>query len=81
MFGSTELTPLKGRFEIIAQSGERYPVDFDEAWQWIGYARKEDAVNLLLGNFYEDLDYVCFALNRSKQIQKNKITSKRGGHN
>jgi len=45
--GITDLAPLKGRFEIIAQSGERYPVDFDEAWQWIGYARMEEAKDRL----------------------------------
>ena len=58
MFGSTELAPLKGRFEIIAQSGERYPVDFDEVWQWVGYAKKQNAVELLKTNFEEQLDFL-----------------------
>jgi len=79
--GITDLAPLKGRFEIIVQSGERYPVYFDEAWQWIGYSLKENALRVLLANFDENLDYVCSSKKRSKQMQKNETTSQRGGHN
>lgn len=39
--------------ELAAQSGEAYPVDFDQAWQWIGYARKDAALRALKASFQE----------------------------
>ena len=50
-----ELAPLKQRFEMIVQSNEAYPVDFDEAWQWIGYTLKANALRVLLDNFEAEL--------------------------
>lgn len=43
--------------ELAAQSGEAYPVDFDQAWQWIGYARKDYAVDALRRSFVEGRDF------------------------
>jgi hypothetical protein len=38
-----ELIPF-AQLEIIAQSSEAFPVDFDLAWQWIGYSTKGNAL-------------------------------------
>jgi phage anti-repressor protein len=45
------------QFGQIARSTEQYPVDFDQAWQWIGYSRKGDALNVLKANFEEGADF------------------------
>lgn len=43
--------------ELAAQSGEAYPVDFDQAWQWIGYSRKDHAKTALLSSFADGVDF------------------------
>ncbi|MEG4070974.1 P63C domain-containing protein [Microcoleus sp. Pol11C2] len=43
-------------FEII-QSNEAFPVNFDDAWMWIGYATKQAAKKKLTRNFEKGLDY------------------------
>jgi len=58
MSENINLTPLKQRFEGIAQSAEQYPVDFDDAWQWIGYSTKQKGLNMLTANFEEGLDFL-----------------------
>lgn len=45
------------QIEAIAKSTESFPVNFDEAWVWIGYSRKDAAKRVLVNNFKEGLDY------------------------
>jgi phage anti-repressor protein len=59
-----ELIPLN-RLEIIAQSIDPYPVDFDEAWQWVEYSNKANALRTLQDNFEEGPDYSSKKRNRS----------------
>lgn len=50
-----DLTP-----EIVfsfIQSDEKFPINFDDAWQWIGYSRKGAAKSALESNFIKDLDF------------------------
>ena len=35
----------------LLESTEEYPVDFDEAWQWLGYSTKQKAKSKLEENF------------------------------
>lgn len=42
----------------LLNSDNEFPVDFDDAWQWVGYTRKENALNKLSNNFDIDLDYI-----------------------
>jgi phage anti-repressor protein len=51
-----ELIPF-AQLEIIAQSAEAFPVDFDLAWQWVGYSRKDVALETLKKNFAADLEF------------------------
>ena len=44
-------------FEQIAQSTDAYPVDFDLAWDWIGYSRKDVAKRKLESDFVEGVDF------------------------
>jgi hypothetical protein len=34
------ITTLDTAFQGIAQSQEMFPVDFEQAWKWIGYSTK-----------------------------------------
>jgi len=36
---------------------EPYPVDFDDAWQWVGYNQKGDALEMLKRNFQDGEDF------------------------
>ena len=47
MIRITDLTP-EIVFSLI-QSDEKFPVDFEDAWQWIGYGRKDSAKIALVG--------------------------------
>lgn len=39
-------------------SGKEYPVDFEKAWQWLGYSSKQAAKKKLTRNFGEGEDYL-----------------------
>jgi phage anti-repressor protein len=39
-------------------SVEKFPVDFELAWQWLGYTRKDSAKKKLARNFVENEDYM-----------------------
>lgn len=41
----------------LYESTEEFPVDLEEAYLWLGYARKDSAKRKLVNNFIEDLDY------------------------
>jgi hypothetical protein len=45
------------QFGQIARSAEQYPVGFDQVWQWIGYSRKDHALESLKANFEEGMDF------------------------
>jgi phage anti-repressor protein len=70
-----ELTP-EVVFTLI-QSQSEFPIDFDDAWQWIGYTRKDTAKDLLTnGSFHVDIDYKIFTPEQTGTKKKG-----RGGHN
>lgn len=61
----------------LIQSEKDFPVDFDDAWHWIGYTRKDTAKDLLTnGSFCVDIDYKIFAPDQTGAKKKG-----RGGHN
>lgn len=41
----------------IYNSSDAFPVDFNFAWQWLGYSTKQKAKDFLLKNFEIELDY------------------------
>lgn len=41
--------------------GENFPIDFDDAWVWLTYGRKDNALRVLKAQFIEERDYVCVA--------------------
>ena len=47
----------------LLDSKEAFPVDFDSAWKWLGYTRKETALkNLLSDQFDEGIDFTASPL-------------------
>lgn len=50
---------------VLYESDEQYPVDFELAWQWLGYTRKDSAKKKLVKNFVEGEDYTLRRLAES----------------
>ena len=45
--------------QSLYDSNDRFPVDFDDAWKWLGYGRKNNALaKLIADGFEEDIDYI-----------------------
>ncbi len=42
----------------LVRSERPFPVDFNDAWQWIGYSTKQKAKNKLLGHFEQGVDFL-----------------------
>ena len=40
-----------------SQETEQFPINFDDAWQWLEYSRKDHAKGFLTANFAETLDF------------------------
>lgn len=41
----------------LIESAEEFPIDFEKAWVWLGYTRKDSAKEKLTRNFDKNLDY------------------------
>ena len=54
------------KLPAIVKSAEPYPVDFDEAWQWVGYSTKQKGLESLEKNFEKGVD---FNLNQEVKVQ------------
>lgn len=53
---------MNEELELIASSSDPFPVDFDRAWQWIGYSRKDHAKAAMEKNFAAGTDYQSRAI-------------------
>ena len=56
----------------FVDSDEQFSVDFELAWEWLGYSTKQKAKNKLLNNFEQNVDYT---LNQTVKCHE----SSRGG--
>ena len=63
---------ISDKLELIAKDGEGFCIDFDDAWGWVGYARKDHGKRALENNFKEGLDY--HLLNSGELKADKKIT-------
>lgn len=69
-----ELTP-ESVFSLL-QSKDKFPVDFDDAWKWIGYSRKDNAKQSFENaGFLEEMDFRFF-LNIQEKSGKGRPTDK-----
>ena len=48
---------LDEAFELILGDTSDFPINFDKAWQWMGFSRKDVAKRALVKNFLKDVDY------------------------
>jgi phage anti-repressor protein len=73
-----DLTP-EVVFSLI-RSGEEFPVDFDDAWRWIGYSRKNNAKAAFENaGFLGEIDFQILLINqqksgRGRRPEKIKLT-------
>jgi phage anti-repressor protein len=51
----------------LYESTEIFPVDLDDAWQWLGYAKKQNAKDKLTRNFEDNLDFRITQMRETKQ--------------
>jgi anti-repressor protein len=58
----------------LLESSDPCPIDFDDAWKWIGYSTKQKARNKLTNNFEQEIDYTFLLNQMGKQ-------NGRGGYN
>jgi anti-repressor protein len=42
----------------IVESEQQFPINFDLAWQWLGYSSKQKCKAKLENNFEKELDYL-----------------------
>lgn len=49
----------------LVQSDKQFPVDFDNAYQWIGYSTKQMAQKKLVNNFEPEIDFLIKGLKSS----------------
>jgi phage anti-repressor protein len=53
----TDLTFSLETAQELFESGEEFPVNFNFAWQWLGYSTKGNAKKLLDKNFEKEVDF------------------------
>lgn len=53
----TDLNFSIANAQELLNSDDSFPVDFEIAWQWLGYSRKDAAKDKLLNNFDLDVDF------------------------
>lgn len=53
----SNLSITKDLVQDFINSGDRFPVNFDDAWQWLGYSTKQAAKKKLSRNFDVNVDY------------------------
>jgi phage anti-repressor protein len=58
-----EIKALTVQFYEAIHCEDGFGVDFDEAWDWVGYSTKGNAKRILEQNFTQDADYQIFIIN------------------
>ena len=68
---ATSIVPFsRDLAQQLIDGGESFPVDFDLAWQWLGYSRKDHAVRKLK-HFREGRDFLKLGeISATKPIQR-----------
>lgn len=67
---NTSIAQNDGGFNLelarqLWNSGEQFPVDFNQAWRWLGYSTKQKGFLKLTKNFDEGLDFLTKRLKTS----------------
>lgn len=62
----------KDLVQSLVNSENQFPVDFDDAWQWLGYSTKQKAKNKLVDSFECGQDYTL-------NLKVKRVEGNRGG--
>jgi anti-repressor protein len=65
---STLTVTIQSQIKATIESDKEFQVNFDDAWQWLEYSRKDNAKHTLVKNFEENIDYIVFL-----NIQENPL--------
>ncbi len=64
----------------LSTSDEMFPVEFDKAWVWLGYSRKDNAKRFFLNlQFQVDVDYTSTLLRNEENIKLTVVAFKKWG--
>ncbi|MHC5720274.1 MAG: hypothetical protein ACYTX0_51650 [Nostoc sp.] len=56
----------------LYQTGEQFPIDFEDAWMWLGYANKA-STKRRLARFSEGLDFSTFVLKNGQRGRSSEL--------
>ncbi|TAD95616.1 MAG: hypothetical protein EAZ96_26670 [Oscillatoriales cyanobacterium] len=56
---------------LTASNSNPFPVNFDDAWQWVGFTRKDNAKRLLRRKFKKGVDYILLFEEGNKLVSKS----------
>jgi anti-repressor protein len=49
---------IQSQIKATVESDQEFAVNFDDAWQWLEYSRKDAAKRVLVANFEQNIDYL-----------------------
>lgn len=49
---------IQSQIKTVVESEVEFAVNFEDAWQWLEYSRKDNAKSTLAKNFEENVDYI-----------------------
>jgi hypothetical protein len=64
---------------LLFESKEPFPVDLDLAWVWIGYAKKQNALEVLESTFDSGTDYLTLEREPDEQGVSGVLTPQQKG--
>lgn len=59
----------------MINSENEFPINLDDAWQWLGYSRKDNAKSTLTNNFDQGVDYIIQAPENSGAVAKQGFSA------
>jgi len=61
------------QIQILLQSDQPFPVDFEQAWQWSGYPTKRGALSKLTTDLVEGIHYISLKQQGKRKKKMPKI--------
>lgn len=62
--------------KTLLDSNDEFPVDLEQAWQWLGYSTKQKALKTLEFYFEEKVDYIFKIDELNSQDENNQMVKK-----
>ena len=57
-------------YQLSNNTTEKYVIDLDEIYTWVGFMNKRDAKTLITNKFMENIDYKCVCINMNDSTRK-----------